>query len=305
MKKHIITALLITAMISMTACGKNNTDTPAEETVVATSESVENPTVNDEKVVLGTVNKEETATAETTAAEEKTDAKATTSPDPKTTEAPKSTAAPETTAKPKSIETPKATTKPNTQASATTTATAKPNATTAPKSTTAPAATATPKATQAPAATAKPVANTPAPTAAPVACQHTNTHIENAHDTYQVPISGGCYEEWETVTRVCNDCGANLGESKNRVGDVHHGCVITEGVSATCTTDGRTPVCGCDCGGLGTTGGDVIPAFGHDYKEVFDHSEEIPNDDGISVTTKFYYVNVCRNCGDTSAPYEK
>ena len=63
MKKHIITALLITAMIStMTACGKKNTDTPAEETVVATEATVENPTANDEKVVLGTVNKGETAT---------------------------------------------------------------------------------------------------------------------------------------------------------------------------------------------------------------------------------------------------
>lgn len=289
----MITALLITTMISMTACGGNkNTDTPAEETVVATEATGELPTANDEKVVLGTVNKEETATAETTT-ETKTDAKVTTSPDPKATEAPKSTAAPETTAKPKS------TTKPGTQ-TASVTATTKPAATEKPKSTTAPKATATP----APKATETPKA-TPAPTAAPVACQHTNTHIENAHDTYQVPIFGGCYEEWETVTRVCNDCGANLGESKNRVGDVHHGCVITEGVSATCTTDGRTQVCGCDCGGLGTTGGDVIPAFGHDYKEVFDHSEEIPNDDGISVTTKFYYVNVCRNCGDTSAPYEK
>lgn len=292
-----MTALLITTMISMTACGGNkNTDTPAEETVVATSESVENPTANDEKVVLGTVNKEETATAETTATEvkteEKTDTKATATPDPKATEAPKSTQAPETTAKPKS------TTKPGTQ-TASVTATTKP-ATEKPKSTTAPKATATP----APKATETPKA-TPAPTAAPVACQHTNTHIENAHDTYQVPIFGGCYEEWETVTRVCNDCGANLGESKNRVGDVHHGCVVSEGVSATCTTDGRTTVWGCDCGGSGTTGGDVIPASGHDYKEVFDHSEEIPNDDGISVTTKFYYVNVCRNCGDTSAPYEK
>lgn len=305
MKKYMITALLITTMISMTACGGNkNTDTPAEETVVATEATGELPTANDEKVVLGTLNKEETATAETTAeaktdakSDVKTDAKATATPDPKATEAPKSTAAPETTAKPKS------TTKPGTQ-TASVTATTKPAATEKPKSTTAPKATATPKATEAPKATAAPKA-TPAPTAAPVACQHTNTHIENAHDTYQVPISGGCYEEWETVTRVCNDCGANLGESKNRVGDVHHGCVVQQGVSATCTTDGRTAVESCDCGGLGTTGGDVIPAFGHDYKEVFDHSEEIPNDDGISVTTKFYYVNVCRNCGDTSAPYEK
>lgn len=297
MKKYIITALLITTMISMTACGgKKNTDTPAEETVVATETTVELPTANDEKVVLGTVNKEETAPVETTAEEKseaKTDAKATATPDPKATEAPKSTQAPETTAKPKSTETPKATTKPNTQASATTTATTKPNATTAPKSTTAPAATATPKATQAPAATAKPVANTPAPTAAPVACQHTNTHIENAHDTYQVPISGGCYEEWETVTRVCNDCGANLGESKNRVGDVHHGCVITEGVSATCTTDGRTTVWGCDCGGSGTTGGDVIPAFGHDYHDVC--TDEISED---LMTVK--WETVCYICGDVA-----
>ena len=120
MKKHIITALLITAMIStMTACGgKNNTDTPAEETVVATEATVENPTANDEKVVLGTVNKEETTTAETTAeakSDAKTDVKATATPDSKATEAPKSTATPETTAKPKSTESPKATTKPNTQ----------------------------------------------------------------------------------------------------------------------------------------------------------------------------------------------
>lgn len=279
-------------MISMTACGNKNTDTPAEETV-ATEATGELPTANDEKVVLGTVNKEETATAETTTTEAKTDAKVTATPDHKATDAPKSTQAPETTAKPKS------TTKPGTQ-TASVTATTKPAATEKPKSTTAPKATATtaPKATETPKAT-------PAPTAAPVACQHIHTHVENGHDTENVPIAGGCYEVYNYSTTICNDCGANLGETKNKVNEVHHGCVITEGVSATCTTDGRTTVWGCDCGGSGTTGGDVIPAFGHDYKEVFDHSEEIPNDDGISVTTKFYYVNVCRNCGDTSAPYEK
>lgn len=282
MKKHIITALLITTMISMTACGgKNNTDTPAEETVVATSESVENPTANDEKVVLGTLNKEETATAETTTTEEKTDAKATATPDPKATEAPKSTAAPETTAKPKS------TTKPGTQ-TASVTATTKPTATEKPKSTTAPKATATP----APKATATPKA-TPAPTVAPVACQHTNTHVESSHDTYQVPISGGCVQEWRTATRVCNDCGANLGEAPDRVGDIHHGCIITEGISATCTTDGRTAVCGCDCGGLGTTGGEVIPAFGHDYHDVC--TDEISED-----LTQVKWETVCYICGDVA-----
>lgn len=290
MKKHIITALLITTMISMTACGgKKNTDTPAEETV-ATEATGELPTANDEKVVLGTVNKEETATVETTAeantdakadakTEEKTDAKATATPDPKATEAPKSTAAPETTAKPKS------TTKPGTQ-TASVTATTKPAATEKPKSTTAPKATATP----APKATAAPKA-TPTPTAAPVACQHTNTHVESSHDTYEVPIAGGCYEIWVSATRVCNDCGANLGESKEKSNTVHQGRVITEGVSATCTTDGRTAVESCDCGGLGTTGGDVIPAFGHDYHDEFDHEEVDENGQ-----THIYFHSVCYTC---------
>lgn len=288
----MITALLIATMISMTACGgKKNTDTPAEETVVATSESVENPTANDEKVVLGTVNKEETATAETTTEEksaEKSDVKATTSPDPKATEAPKSTAAPETTAKPKS------TTKPGTQ-TASVTATTKPAATEKPKSTTAPKATATPapKATEAPKAT-------PTPTAAPVACQHTNTHVESSHDTYQVPIAGGCYEVWRTATRVCNDCGANLGEAPEKVNEVHTNVVHKQGVSATCTTDGYSAVYGCDCDSQPEVGGDVIPAFGHDYVNEWDHDEtDAEGKDHV------YFHSICRNCGDISSVWEE
>lgn len=223
MKKHIITALLITTMIvSMTACGGNTADTPAEETVVATGEL---PIANDEKVVLGTLNKTETASVETTATEEKsvakTDVKATTSPDPKATETPKATTTPEATAKPKSTEAPKATATPKANTQAIATATTKPTVTEKPKSTTAPAATPAPKATEAPKAT-------PAPTAAPVACQHKSTHVENSHDTYQVPISGGCYEDWETNTIVCNDCGANLGEAQRKVNECHHDCIITE-----------------------------------------------------------------------------
>lgn len=286
-----MTALLITTMISMTACGGNkNTDTPAEETVVATSESVENPTANDEKVVLGTVNKEETAPVETTAEEKsevKTDAKATATPDPKATEAPKSTTAPETTAKPKS------TTKPGTQ-TASVTATTKPAATEKPKSTTAPKATATP----APKATAAPKA-TPAPTAAPVACQHTNTHVESSHDTYEVPIAGGCYEVWRTATRVCNDCGANLGEAPEKVNEVHTNVVHKQGVSATCTTDGYSAVYGCDCGSQPEVGGDVIPAFGHDYHDEFDHEEVDENGQ-----THIYFHSVCYTCGAENGSWE-
>lgn len=286
MKKYMITALLITTMISMTACGGNkNTDTPAEETVVATEATGELPTANDEKVVLGTVNKEETAPVETTAEEKseaKTDVKATATPDPKATEAPKSTQAPETTAKPKS------TTKPGTQ-TASVTATTKPVATEKPQSTTAPA----PKATAAPKAT-------PAPTAAPVACQHTNTHVESSHDTYEVPIAGGCYEVWRTATRVCNDCGANLGENQEKVNEVHTNVVHKQGVSATCTTDGYTQVCGCDCGRQPEVGGDVIPAFGHDYKDEWDHDEtDAEGKDHV------YFHSICRNCGDISSVWEE
>lgn len=288
MKKHMITALLIITMIvSMTACGNKNTDTPAEETVATTSESVENPTANDEKVVLGTVNKEETTTAETTA-DAKTDVKVTPSHDPKATEAPKSTAAPETTAKPKS------TTKPGTQ-TASVTATTKPAATEKPKSTTAPKATATP----APKATAAPKA-TPAPTAAPVACQHTNTHVESSHDTYEVPIAGGCYEVWVNATRVCNDCGANLGEAPEKVNEVHTNVVHKQGVSATCTTDGYSAVYGCDCGSQPEVGGDVIPAFGHDYVNEWDHDET--DADGKD---HVYFHSICRNCGDISSVWEE
>lgn len=293
MKKYIITALLITTMISMTACGGNkNTDTPAEETVVTTEATGELPTANDEKVVLGTVNKEETATAETTTTEEKTDAKATATPDPKATAAPKSTQAPETTAKPKS------TTKPSTQ-TASVTATTKP-ATEKPKSTTAPKATATPapKATEAPKATAAPKA-TPTPTAAPVACQHTNTHVESSHDTYEVPIAGGCYEVWRTATRVCNDCGANLGEAPEKVNEVHTNVVHKQGVSATCTTDGYSAVYGCDCGSQPEVGGDVIPAFGHSYHDEFDHEEVDENGQ-----THIYFHSVCYTCGAENGSWE-
>ena len=289
MKKYMITALLITTMISMTACGGNkNTDTPAEETVVATEATGELPTANDEKVVLGTVNKEETATAETTTTEAKTDAKVTATPDHKATDAPKSTQAPETTAKPKS------TTKPGTQ-TASVTATTKPAATEKPKSTTAPKATATPapKATEAPKAT-------PTPTAAPVACQHTNTHVESSHDTYQVPIAGGCYEVQRTATRVCNDCGANLGEAPEKVNEVHTNVVHKQGVSATCTTDGYSAVYGCDCDSQPEVGGDVIPAFGHDYVNEWDHDEtDAEGKDHV------YFHSICRNCGDISSVWEE
>ena len=295
MKKNIITALLITAMIStMTACGNKNTDATTE-TVTTTETAV---TATEETITTEVATQDQIATLPLTD-EDNPVVDATPSPDPKATEAPKSTATPETTAKPKSTETPKATTKPGTQ-TASVTATTKPVATEKPQSTTAPAATANPKATQAPAATAKPVANTPAPTAAPVACQHTNYHIENGHDTENVPIAGGCYDVYNYSTKVCNDCGYSFGEAKNKVNTVHHGCVISEGVSATCTTDGRTTVWGCDCGGSGTTGGDVIPAFGHDYKDEWDHDEtDAEGKDHV------YFHSICRNCGDISSVWEE
>lgn len=53
MKKYMITVLLITTMISMTACGGNttsdSTSDPVEATVETTEASGELPTANDER----------------------------------------------------------------------------------------------------------------------------------------------------------------------------------------------------------------------------------------------------------------
>lgn len=276
-----MTALLITAMIStMTACGNKNTDATTE-TVTTTETAV---TATEETITTEVATQDQIATLPLTD-EDNPVVDATPSPDPKASDAPKTTADPKASTKPVVTET----AKPNTQASATTTATTKPVATEKPQSTTAPA----PKATAAPKAT-------PAPTAAPVACQHTNTHVESSHDTYEVPIAGGCYEVWRTATRVCNDCGANLGENQEKVNEVHTNVVHKQGVSATCTTDGYTQVCGCDCGRQPEVGGDVIPAFGHDYKDEWDHDEtDAEGKDHV------YFHSICRNCGDISSVWEE
>lgn len=279
MKKYMITALLITTMISMTACGGKNTDATTE--TVATTETA--VTATEETIATEVATQDQIATLPLTD-EDNPVVDATPSPDPKASDAPKTTADPKASTKPVVTET----TKPSTQASATTTATTKPNATTAPKSTTTPA----PKATAAPKATEAPKA-TPAPTVAPVACQHTNTHVESSHDTYEVPIAGGCYEVWVNATRVCNDCGANLGEAPEKVNEVHTNVVHKQGVSATCTTDGYTQVCGCDCDSQPEVGGDVIPAFGHDYHDVC--TDEISED-----LTQVKWETVCYICGDVA-----
>ena len=311
MKRHKITALLMAAMLStMTACGNKAETTMVEtmESATATEAAVAREAETTTEVAVQD-NKNQAAALPMTD-EVKPVVAATSSPDAKTTDAPKTTTDPKATAKPVVT----ATAKPETQVS-NPAATAKPNATETPKSTdapkntaapttaptAAPMATATPVVTAAPEATATPAptampTDTPAPTAATTACQHTNYHIENAHDSYQVRITGECYEQWRTATRVCNDCGYNFGEAPDRVGDIHHGCIVTEGVSATCTTDGRTAVESCDCGGRGEVGGVFIPALGHDY--VDECTGEISED---LMTVKYH--SICRNCGDIASEW--
>ena len=294
MKRHIITAVLITAMIfTMAACGNKTDATTAEEASTMETETT---------IEVSAQNTKDQAVALPMTDEEKVMADAIPSPDAKTTDAPNTTTQPKTSAKP------------------VVTSTAKPNATETPKSTAAPkstvAPTAAPETTATPVVTAAPeAAATPVPTATPaetpvpaamVTCQHTSTHVESSHDSYEIPISGGCCEVWCYATRVCNNCGYNFGEAPDHVNDIHAGYhVITPGRTRTCTEAGAKETATCDCGFMFWETGDDGPAFGHDYVSIFDYSEETPNDDGISVTTKFYYVDVCRNCGDTSAPYEK
>lgn len=310
MKNRFMTALLTVSMIAtMTACGNTTTADTTVDTVETTVESGEVPNANEEKVVIGTLDNQ-AATLPLTDEEKpvvtdtKEDPKATV--DPKSTESPKSTVTPKTTEAPTATATPKTNTQANATATTKPVATEKPattpKATEPPVSTTAPTATPAPKATEAPKAT---VAPTTAPTAAPVACQHKSTHVENAHDTYQVPISGGCYEDWETNTIVCNDCGANLGEAQRKVNEVHHGKEIAPGVSATCTTDGRSAVYGCDCGGAGETGGEVIPAFGHDYHDEYVSSDVIKDENGNNIGVVHHYQSVCYNCGDIGSTWDE
>ena len=304
MKRHKITALLMAAMLStMTACGNKAETTMVEtmESATATEAAVAREAETTTEVAVQD-NKNQAAALPMTD-EVKPVVAATSSPDAKTTDAPKTTTDPK--ASPKPVGT--ATAKPEAQAS-NPAATAKPNTTETPKSTAAPTAepkaTATPvvtaalEATATPAPTAMPT-DTPAPTAATTACQHTNYHIENAHDSYQVRITGECYEQWRTATRVCNDCGYNFGEAPDRVGDIHHGCIVTEGVSATCTTDGRTAVESCDCGGRGEVGGVFIPAYGHSYHDEFDY-EEVDADG----QTHIYFHSVCYTCGAENGSWE-
>lgn len=90
------------------------------------------------------------------------------------------------------------------------------------------------------------------------------------------------------------------GRGSRKVNEVHHGCVVKQGVSATCTTDGYTAVESCDCRGRGEVGGDVIPAFGHDYVDEWDHDET--DADGKD---HVYFHSICRNCGDISSVWEE
>lgn len=284
MKKNIITALLITIMIStMAACGNKSDVDAVDETVMVTTEVVENPTADADKVIVGTVNKDENANVATVPL---TDEKM---PVENTTHSPevKSTDAPETTEKPKS--------------------TAKPGTTPAPKSTPTPKATATPKATEVPVPSATPApVETPVITSAPAAtpvssCPHTSTHVENAHDTYKVPISGGCSEIWRYATRVCNDCGYNFGEAPDHINDEHAGYhVITPGRTRTCTEAGAKETATCDCGFMYWETGDDGPAFGHDYVREWDHDET--DEEGKD---HVYFHSICRGCGDISSVWEE
>ena len=308
MKNRLMTALLTATMIAtMTACGNTTTTDTTVDTVETTVESGEVPNANEEKVVIGTLDNQ-AATLPLT--DEEKPVVTDTKEDPKTTVDPKSTESPKSTVVPKTTEAPTATATPKTNTQANATATVKPTATAKPVATTAPKATATPKATTAPTATPAPKATeapkaTVAPTAAPVACQHKTVHYENGHDTFEVPISGGCYEVWVTDTKVCNDCGYSFGESQRKVNEVHQEKTIAPGVSPTCTTEGRKSIEGCDCGGRGEVGGEVIPAEGHDYHDEYVSSDVERDENGIPIKNIAHYQSVCRKCRDVERTWDE
>lgn len=294
MKKHILTALLITTMISMTACGKTTDDVSVsnDTNTNVITESTTLPSVNDE-LKIGVVNKDvndvtptstpiPTATPKTTETPTPTITPVTTEA-PKTTEVPAVTSTPAVTEVPKSTEAPKSTEKPKSTENTTTTT----NTSTETKVESTPT----------------PIPETPAPapveTPAPVGCNHEKTYYVR-HDTHDVTVTGGCYDHYAYDRVICSYCGEVLSDDEVLLGTVHHSVLVSDEIPPTCTEDGVAAVNTCDCGGDGITGGHTLPATGHAYHDEFaDESVTETNEDG-SINTKFKYHTICYKCGDVT-----
>lgn len=288
MKKHILTALLITTMISMTACGKTTDDVSVsnDTNTDVITESNTLPSVNDE-LKIGVVNKDDkdvtpTSTPIPTATPVNTETPTPTIT-PVTTEVPKTTEAPAVTSTPAATELPKSTETPKTTENTTTTTT-----------------TSTETKVE---STPTPIPETPAPapveTPAPVGCNHEKTWWES-HDTHEVNIAGGCFDVYEYKRTMCSYCGEVLSDDEVYVNSRHHTIDVSPEIPPTCTEDGVATVGTCDCGGVGITGGHTLPATGHDYHDEFaDESVTETNEDG-SINTKFKYHTICYKCGDVT-----
>lgn len=294
MKKHILTALLITTMISMTACGKTTDDVSASNDINTDviTESNTLPSVNDE-LKIGVVNKDDkeitpTSTPIPTATPVNTETPTPTIT-PVTTEVPKTTEAPAVTSTPAATEVPK-TTEPLK-------ATEAPKATEKPKSTENTTTTNTSTETKVE-STPTPIPETPAPapveTPAPAAvgCNHEKTWWES-HDTHEVNIAGGCFDVYEYKRTMCSYCGEVLSDDEVYVNSRHHTIDVSPEIPPTCTEDGVATVGTCDCGGVGITGGHTLPATGHDYHD--ECTGEISED---LKTVKWH--TICYKCGDVT-----
>ena len=221
MKKRVLTMILAGIMImSMTACGNKDIEVATTETVVETTETTE------ESSIEGTKENKPVNTAEAVDATQSTITAATTANPAATpkTATPKTTTASNSTGKTGSTA----------SVSNTTTANTKTEATAKPGSTAKPTSTAKPKATTKPAETAKPTV-TPQPTAKPAATATPQPACAHEHKKYETAVEANCQHGYDNI--YCTDCGAFLGTNYQPQGS--HGSTTRHTTTEpTCTSGG-------------------------------------------------------------------
>lgn len=202
MKKKIICAILVTALVvtSFTGCGKAQ-DKDAAEVIMAETETRDPDITAEAQAAVDTLLPTETGKPVVTET-------ATPTPKPVATKEPETTA----TSKPAATVTPKATAtpKPATATAGSATATVSNSKPSGDSNKTGTTATAAPAEKETPAATAKPAASTPAPTAvptpAPTAAPCNHNFVKSYWPSAPTCNGGGYYN------LKCTICGANGGD---------------------------------------------------------------------------------------------
>lgn len=278
MKKKIICAILVTALVvtSFTGCGKAQ-DKDAAEVIMAETETRDPDITAEAQAAVDTLLPTETGKPVVTET-------ATPTPKPVATKEPEITA----TSKPAATVTPKATAtpKPATATAGSATATVSNSKPSGDSNKTGTTATAAPTEKETPAATAKPAASTPAPTAvptpAPTAAPCNHNFVKSYWPSAPTCNGGGYYN------LKCTICGANGGDGTDPA--LPHTPATRVEVDATYCNEHGVRVTYCtSCGNeLGRDGFD-----GTEHEWVTDTEEEWDEETHTVVEKEVTYCSRC------------